>query len=288
MKIYAKLSLISLTLTVAPLLIVLAFFYRYSNDSIKSEIFSKLEVITKLKADKLEKFFENCRSDLTNNRSHISARTYLPVLARLVGARDNVAYVEAKRIMDTQLNIFLESHPHFSDIILLDVRGQIVYTANPDHTSLIGRRLPGPDPEAFEKAKAGIYVGQIFSSEDKKYPYGMLLAAPVYDNQNQFCGVVAHLLDAEAIYRITQDKTGLEHSGETLLVRRLSDAAVLFISPLRYEPNAVLHKQIPIGGPHGIAAQRAVQGKNGIGRSSDYRGVDTLSCWRYLPGLGWG
>ena len=63
---------------------------------------------------------------------------------------------------------------------------------------------------------------------------------------------------------------------------------VVYLNPLRHDPNAALKRNISIGEEIGGPMQEAVQGRNGAGQLIDYRGKKVIAAWRYIPSLDWG
>ncbi|MBU2474511.1 HAMP domain-containing protein, partial [Patescibacteria group bacterium] len=62
----------------------------------------------------------------------------------------------------------------------------------------------------------------------------------------------------------------------------------IVLTPLRNDLYTAFKRIIPIGSVRGIPSQKAVQGQRGSGIFEDYRGVEVLAVWRYLPYLRWG
>ncbi|MDO8302140.1 MAG: ATP-binding protein [Sedimentisphaerales bacterium] len=63
---------------------------------------------------------------------------------------------------------------------------------------------------------------------------------------------------------------------------------IVYLNPLRHDPNAALKRRIDIGGKIGVPMQKAVQGETAAGQYIDYRGTKVVAAWRYLPMLDWG
>lgn len=74
-------------------------------------------------------------------------------------------------------------------------------------------------------------------------------------------------------------------TGETLLVRR-EDHGVLFLNELRHQHNSVLSLRIPFSRVD-LPAVQAVQGRTGIFRGRDYRGVDVIADLNPVPDSSW-
>ena len=115
----------------------------------------------------------------------------------------------------------------------------------------------------------------------------MLVTGPIYDFDGKFVGVVASEIDMEPIYRLIQNTTGMGETGETLVGKKIGDE-VVFLNPLRHDPDAAFNRKAGIGSDKAIPMQKAVRGENGIGLSVDYRGEEIIACWNHIPLLNWG
>jgi hypothetical protein len=88
------------------------------------------------------------------------------------------------------------------------------------------------------------------------------------------------------VYKIIQDVTGLGTTGETLVAKKTGNE-VLYLNPLRHNPNAALSMRIKMGDKIGKPMQQAVQGGSGVGLALDYRGKKVIAAWRCIPSLDW-
>ncbi|PJA32379.1 MAG: hypothetical protein CO187_04305 [Zetaproteobacteria bacterium CG_4_9_14_3_um_filter_53_7] len=84
------------------------------------------------------------------------------------------------------------------------------------------------------------------------------------------------------INRMAADYTGLGSTGETVLAARHESEAV-FLTPLRFDPNAALTRSAKLGSELALPMQQALQGSGDKGLSIDYRGKEVLAVWQYLP-----
>jgi signal transduction histidine kinase len=288
MRINQKLTVVTISLSVIPLLFVMGLSYKNARDGIEKEIYAKLEITRKLKADKLETFFKTCMSDLVIQQARNVVKTNLPVLCRFRRNRSDLRVQEAKKLLDYQFGLLLSARPYIN-ILLLDSQGRIVYVSDQAFESArLDRPLPDSDPNLFEKSKRLNQIGDIYQTGFPDHPLGKLLVGAVTDSRNRVIGSLALSVDMQFVYEFLQDMTGLGKTGETLLVQKISDNRIRFISPLRHDTIAVLKKEIVVGSSVGLPAQEALQGRSGIGESVDYRGIRVLSSWQNIPSLDWG
>ena len=95
----------------------------------------------------------------------------------------------------------------------------------------------------LEKAKKDIYISGPVATKDWKYPYILYMISEAHDTQGQFAGYIVLEVDMNVIYDFISDNTGLGSTGETFLVKKMPDNEFLFISPLLYDPQAILNKK---------------------------------------------
>ena len=100
-------------------------------------------------------------------------------------------------------------------------------------------------------------------------------------------GVIVLEIDVASIFKLVQDSTGMGETGETLIARK-EDDAVLFLNPLRHDPDAALKRKVVFGQSQAIPIQEALEGNSGHGFSIDYRGKKVIAVWRHVPLLDWG
>lgn len=288
MRIYWKLIIVLLALSIIPIFFITSIVFYNVRNNLQNDILSKLNYATDKEANELESFFGERLSDFNVASHYIVVRKNFPLLDRFSSDQGNPSYIQAKKEIDFQLDL-IQSVYKYASIMLVNKEGKVVYTSNSTH-ALIEHNKPLADqyPEVARKAKSGVFISEVRKTADKRHPYTFIISGPVYDFSDQFIGYLLLEVDMDLVYRLIQYNVGLGESWESLLVKKAADNKVLFISSLKYEPDAVLNKTIVLGSGEGLPAQKAVLGENGTGISIDYRGKQVLSSWRSIPSLGWG
>src|SRR5436305_1408493 len=100
-------------------------------------------------------------------------------------------------------------------------------------------------------------------------------------------GVVVVQIGNKALYRVFNDYDGLGETGETLVSVRRGDE-VIFVAPLRHDPEAAFRRRVKLGENRATGMQLAVKGQQGYGQAIDYRGVTIMGAWTYVPSFRWG
>ncbi|MHB8881074.1 MAG: sensor histidine kinase [Thermodesulfovibrionales bacterium] len=287
MSIRLKLTIMFLVFVLVPSLFVGALTFTNYKDSIETLRIANLQDITAFKADKIESYFAGLKANIEVAQGYYNIKQNLPVLTRLAKAPNSPAFLFAKKALDEQLQ-HMQSVLALSDIMLVDPMGRVVFSSNPRHSLKdFLNRLPDQTQQAFAEGKEKVYFSDVFFDKGQDNKPSMLITAPAVGFDGTFIGVIAFEVDMSSIYTIIQDTTGLGNTGEVLLGKK-TDKEVIFLNPLRHDPDAALKKAVSLGGELGGPVQKAVQGKNGTGRLTDYRGRQVITAWRYIPSLDWG
>ena len=276
-----------LTIALIPLLFVSPLtFTRYKN-SLETTHLSNLQDVAAFKANKIETYFAGLKTNIVLAQGYYNIKKYLPILTRLAGNQNDPKLHAANEILDEQLQQ-MQSVLGLSEIMLANPEGKIVYASNLAHPPIdFLNPLPEPQRKAFAEGKNSVYLSDVFINEANGNRPTMFVTAPAFDFDGAFIGVIAFEVDMNFIYKLIQDVTGLGDTGEVLVGKKKGNV-VVYLHPLRHDPDAALKKGIPLGGKLGGPIQEAVQGRNGAARSLDYRGKNVIAAWRYIPSLDWG
>jgi PAS domain S-box-containing protein len=285
MSLKTKLTILFVAFTLISLVLFGVVVFSQAGRTLEAVRLSQLNNIADLKEDKIETFFHEREADVKSAQDFRNIRINLPVLAKYARDKTAPAYVQAKKALDDQIKTFQRSYGYL-DVMLLDRHGKIIYVSNDDHAAVqLGKPLR--DRKFFEEGQNKIYFTDVFFGTEGDRRIEMIGIAPVRDLHGAFVGEVALEIDMAPIFKFIQDTTGLGTTGEALIARREGNS-VRFISPLLHDTNAPLSKAVSIYGTVAVPALRVVQGEDGSGISSDYRGTEVLAAWRYLPSLRWG
>ncbi len=275
MRIHTKIIILSLSLSIIPLVLVAGIFLYNTQKELKGEIYDRLNAVSVLKKNKLETFFSSRKEDLRAIQGFLDVEINLPTLQEFDRDRYSFAYTKAKWQLNDQLRSFMNSYA-YADILLMDTKGKVVFVANPAHAKLYLDRVIFNNT-VLKKAKSDVYISGPVATKDWKYPYILYMISEAFDTQDQFCGYIVLVVDMNVIYGFISDNTGLGTTGETFLVKKTPDKGFLFISPLLFDPQAILNKK---------AADLPPTDKK-INESVDYRGNKVLSVWQHVPFLNW-
>jgi PAS domain S-box-containing protein len=277
-------------LAVASIPVIFVSVLTFSNykKSLETTRLSQLRDIAVYKADKIENYFAVLKADIKTTQLFYNIRKNLPLLDRLGLDTNNPEVTAANEMLKEQLGEMQAVVPGLSDIMLVNPQGRIVYANKAEHYSKeLFSRPSSVEIKAFAEGKERIYFSDVYFDKLEDNRFEMLVTAPAADLNGNIAGVIAFEVDMTSIYELIQDVTGLGATGETLIAEKI-DNHILFLNPLRHDPNAALSREVALGDKYAYPIQQAVLGRTGAGRYLDYRSEKVIAAWEYIPSLRWG
>lgn len=275
MKIYAKLLLFLLLLSLIPLVGVTIFTYNKFADEIVSNAFEQLKATATEKMGALDHFFEELEDSAMTAAGSINTQQII-----LGKAGQSSLFFQS-----------VSSRYDLENIVITDPKGSVLYSES--HLVKMGTSFASQVHQgaAFEellqkviRSAEASYSGFDFITSEKNP--SILLGVPVLNDRN-VVGALFYEISPMKIYRIFSDYALLGQTGEMLVGKRVGDSAQ-FINPIRHNQKAAFRLKILIGSDIAYPIQEAVQGIDGQGESIDYRDKKILAVWRYIPRKEWG
>lgn len=262
-SIMAKLIVQFLMVGLTPLLVLASITYYFSEAALEKQTFNHITSVNHIKKGQTLEFLKDRVKNLILLARSQHIRTMLT----------NKTYQEMSPLFDYYMKVF-----GYSDIILLNQNGQLLYTAaqNKEYDIEAETQI---DTNAitvtiWEKVSETLepFITDITNFKPKTPP-ALFMGAPVYADTGELFAVLIIQIDAARITALMSDYIGRGKSGETYLV---GDDYLMRSNPRFLAGNSVLNKKID-----SKAVQKAVKGLGGIQKVEDYRGVNVLSS--YLP-----
>ncbi len=168
-------------------------------------------------------------------------------------------------------------------IIITDQNGEIILNTNSGESLNIKQEIKTIDNDFITNAQTGTSFSHIYKVDEN---YLISVGAPIgsIETGNTLCFIIFNI---NSIYEDLAHDMGLGESVEVIVAQKRQDIA-LFLNPLKSDENSALNRAVTIGSKEGVAIQLAVEGNEGMGHSVDYRNVETLSKWSFIPEVNWG
>lgn len=236
---------------------------------------------------------------LENQINHLESETKLitsiPSMVQAFEQANNSFIKHNKRVvidstLDKTIEIFLNKNRYY-DLFFINNDADVIYSLKKE-ADLEANLLHGMYKEsnlAMVYNKAKMLLETNISPFEYYHPseeHSAFIAHPIYlDGKMQ--GVIAIQLSQATIFEIFSDQQGLGITGELFAASKNKQNKILSMTPLKYIKDSVANEfQFP--SVTNLSANKSIIGTNGSGISQDYRGVDVISTWGYIPALDWG
>lgn len=253
------------------------FTYTEMEQTIKSEILKKLEIVAKLKEKNFQDVFEQNNEKLNLVSSRYQLKVELDNYNKNTNNNNKTA---SQKIMNQILNAIKPEITKFEDIIVLDLSGKVVASTNNTYLGTIHT-----NDIYFNEGKRQNNVTILY--KDKSQDLKSYLTGPLILN-DKLLGVVTifyNLGDLLSMFKVFEEQVA---TGEINLVKKDSNGDALIINPLRFNPDASLNLTVSKDKVDTPIIQSLLKNEKTFAETKDYRGVDVLAVTRYLEKLGWG
>ena len=250
------------------------FTYVEMEQTLKSEILKKLEIVAELKEKNFQDVFEQNNEKL----NLVSSRYQLKV--ELDNYNNNNNKSESQKIMSEIIKAIKPEVTKFEDIIILDLSGKVVASTNNTYLGTIHN-----NDTYFIEGKKHNNVTILY--KDKNQKLKSYLTGPLILN-DKLLGVVTifyDLGDLLSMFKVFEEQVA---TGEINLVKKDGNGDALIINPLRFAPEASLNLTVSKDKVDTPIIQSLLKNEKTFPEAKDYRGMDVLAVTRYLEKLGWG
>ncbi len=210
------------------------------------------------------------------------AMSSLPQIVDLaMGLEKNSINPETARLLVKYQEAF-----DFVGIFLISPKGEVLFS---NREAYQGKSLQSPELRKLEISRLYSSVNTIMEpetsdftrleGEDKPVAF---IGVPIR-KERKVVGVLALEIDNQDIQEVASNYLGLKQTGETVIAGKKGDQ-VFFTINTRFAANAALQQSVDAQNGQSPILE-AVQGKRGSGIGIDYRGVEVLAAWSYIPAL---
>ena len=275
MKLGIKLIILFLAISLIPISILGTIHFQNSEEQIIEQTFIRLDSAALLVESKvnLEIKRQNLVMDLFTSR--VLLRTSLDNFNKF----GNEADVEQISII---INKTLKSVPDLDFIHILN--NDRVIISSTDHLAL-GQKVPQIDITA--ESIHTTQINFVLIDDENGETLHELLSALLLSDDGRNLGSAILGFDASDVFLANQD-IGLGETGEYVIAKRNKDGDALFITPLRFEQDAMLQKIIPKDQLDVLITQALLKNEQVFNDKIDYRGEPVFAITRYIEDTDWG
>lgn len=272
----ARLLIWFLVLSITPLLLAMAITYYQRTRSIEEATYGKLIAIRDLKVKQINYWIEERLGDANVLMQSHELTILGDVLYKERKSVDDLNKIEnARKLLERTLN----SYKDYSDIYFIETNtGTVSFSAS---NLFIGLDKSTKDYYKTPLATGESYLSDVYQPVNKSM-YILSISVPIRSekSKSKIIGVLVYNINLNnSLYQLINNKTGLGETGETLIV----NDDVIAINELRWYEDAPLNLRI-----NAEPAVKAANGEQGITNTLDYRGVEVLAAYTFIPKMKWG
>ena len=287
-----RLLLSYLLVAVLPLAGLAAFYLASFETSLRETVLSNMATIANKKAEQIDSYMAERLADARLLSQRNIVRNGVATLGRAfhAGGLSSPAYQAVARQLRDELSTAYGDDDYY-DVLLMDTAGNVVFSLSQEAD--LGTNLRHGPYRDTQLARGFALTMQTLQTHFTRFAFyapsgnrpAAFLSAPVLEN-GVVIGVLALQLDVSKLESVTADRTGLGHTGETVLAQKDGDDAY-YTGPLRHVEDAAYRYRVPLQ-KAALPMRKALAGDHDQGVILDYAGVESVAAWRYLPALGWG
>lgn len=281
MTLRKKLIIYLLTLVILPLLLLGGVNYSLIKEDLEIKTLSSLNTVADKKAFQLSAFAERNNAALKVLQNSIAVQSLLPLLVKYADETNHPDFMRAVSTFHPKLSKFQKTY-QFSDIVLADRDGEVLYQSNKHHRSRwCAADLPNQEVCAIRPGISTSYTQNVDGIKD----FSLMHGAAVLKSDGSTLGFVAFEIDLDSTIQLIQDSAGLgEHGFATLTKRDSPSSYVVVATSNKNIPQRVATNLSQLGSP----MQQAFSVGDGSGLGETPGGEKVFAAWRYIPGLDMG
>lgn len=257
--------------------------YYLGDKSQTTFISDRVVSVNQLKAKKINSFYATAQANVTSIMKQAEFRKNMLLLANPnTGAN-------ARTAATTAVVADLDNHYDESGLeeVLAVRTDKIIFFAHGETSSnTVGQKIPAYIDSLFSQGQLQNSSGQLFIDPEGHVSLG--IGQPLLDTDGYPVGVVIMHYYFQPYIDAVAENTGLSTTGETYLVAQEDNSTILYLSPLRTNPQATLVQRITTQDVKAEASLNAVRGPAGKGFATDYAGTRVIAAWEPLVAQGWG
>ncbi|MCX5665808.1 MAG: hypothetical protein NT036_01985, partial [Candidatus Omnitrophica bacterium] len=198
MRIYNKLIITFLILSVVPTLFIGVIGFYNAKSSLTKAIISNLNNVADEGVKEIDTFIAARKSDMLVLQRQNVYRTTFSVLDQFSSDQLSRYYLEAKKAIDAQLTVFQIAYKYV-DIRLVDKTGRVIYVSRPGLDPELNKSVKDID-DLFQMAKSGTYICDACEDLGKEHPFTFCMAGLAYGQAGEVLGLIHLRFEMKEIF----------------------------------------------------------------------------------------
>ena len=253
MNLKKKIFLSYFLLAVVPVALLAFVVSYFLEDYLKEQTLTQLDSIAKIQQQRVDDAFKSMQQEM----SLISSRTQMRIsFEKYTQSADKKHIQKVGKIVGDAM----KSAPTIRDIHILDTSGKVQFSTDTNFQGIIQTKKA-----YFKSGSKDFTVENFFAYDDEIL---VRVASPLILKEN-IIGVIAVDFTTAFLKSIVDNYQGLGDTGETILIKRLSNNELICIFPMRFRSEASLSK-IFYNKDNSVFNLKSFQSK-GLTQRTDYR-----------------
>jgi PAS domain S-box-containing protein len=269
--------LAALALAVISALVGGGWFYRSQEQRLWRSAEAELQAVLRLKVDQISAWRTEQVADIS---VIMDDHNFTQRVTDWLVAPDPAS---AKKLRAQLLS--LQTHHHYSDVLIVDVLGQVQLSLADYLGPLHADAKPSLDLALRSRRST---VSDIHFSADNQTSH-LAVIAPLFASNGEVSkplgAIILQIDPRQFLYPLIQSWPTPSRSAETLLVRQ-DGADVLYLSDLRHQDHTAMNLRISLSQKN-VPSVMVVLGQSGLMQGKDYRGVNVLAVGAAIPDSPW-
>ncbi|MEE9558419.1 MAG: diguanylate cyclase, partial [Candidatus Brocadiales bacterium] len=282
-SIKGKLLIFSLCISLIPIAVITNVYYLNARSALRRQIMQDMTAIAESKKAHVIEFLEAKRGRTVDFSSDGFIRDSLEKInLGEFPKQDNVIALNRHLLRNKK-----PLDPYIEGIEVVDMDGRVVAAT---HGTLIGQDISVKNV-AFRRARDKGYTETCFG-QPHYTPYldadTICIATPITTRRGvDTIGMILNHYNMAFLNKITANRAGMGDTGEVVLGQRKGDD-IVFLNSLLYAPDAPLNLSVPFDSTQAEPIRLALEGGSEAVIAPDYRDVNVVAAYEYIPSMDWG
>ncbi len=282
MSIKTKLIIFALSISLVPISIITTLYYFNVRSTIEQQELSSLTAVAELKKAHTLSLLDSKKGRVVDFSSDGLIRDIMETIS-LNGVQSDAVSSLTKHLKTNKKSL----DSKITSIAILDTDGRVVASTT---DKWVGVDMSNEN--IFRSCISRSY-GETYTDRSCNVTYlnvdCILFSAPLTDtnNSNETIGIIINAYDIAILDEITNKQAGMGESGEILLGVRNADT-IEFLTTLKYASGMPFPMSIPFSSPGAEPMRLALKGQGGTIMAPDYRGIDVVAAYQYIPDMNCG
>ncbi|TAG05705.1 MAG: PAS domain S-box protein [Cytophagia bacterium] len=305
-----KITALVLTVVLISVVSVSYIAFNLSSRSIEDRYQESIGVVSRLKTQKIETFFEKIKSAinlgselgtikdkcLTVKSTNINIQDSIPKTNTndkkpkkdTIKEKVPVNIVSSKEEELNNIMKNMRANNNIKNVYLTSANGIVIYSQGESTNEIKrGALFPEKDGNTLSIARDSVYFSNIFKQNSESL---MHIASPVRDDKKNLLGILIYEARMQYVFDLIKDTTGLGNTGEIILTKSFGNQVVYLNQP-RLDKNSDRSRVVYNSANSEIAVQSSVKDQKetqSFISDIDYRKEKVLATWHYIALVDWG